>query len=162
MVWSKAIKDTTGLREFYEANRDKYMWDNRIDATMISSAAVQDLEKAFDLVNKGIEPEKLKEILVNEEPLDIQVQRKKFTKGENEFVDNVDWKAGLSPVVYDSKGKAGFLVVHELIGPEPKSLSQARGLITADYQNYLEEKWIKELRAKYTVKVNEDVLSGLK
>jgi peptidyl-prolyl cis-trans isomerase SurA len=29
MVWSKAIKDTIGLKEFYEKNKNKYMWDTR-------------------------------------------------------------------------------------------------------------------------------------
>ena len=44
---------------------------------------------------------------------------------------------------------------------EPKALDEARGLITAEYQNYLEERWIKELRAKYNYAVNNDVLYTL-
>jgi peptidyl-prolyl cis-trans isomerase SurA len=54
------------------------------------------------------------------------------------------------------------VIINEMIAPEPKTLSEARGLITADYQNYLEVEWIKELKRKYTVKVNQNVLSGLK
>ena len=29
-VWSKAIQDTTGLKEFYEPNKTKYMWDQTV------------------------------------------------------------------------------------------------------------------------------------
>ena len=43
----------------------------------------------------------------------------------------------------------------------PKTIDEAKGLITSDYQNYLEEEWIKELKAKYTVKVNEQVFSTI-
>jgi peptidyl-prolyl cis-trans isomerase SurA len=43
--------------------------------------------------------------------------------------------------------------------PMTKSLSECKGLVTADYQKHLEEEWIKELRTKYVVKVNEDVLA---
>ncbi|NTW24046.1 MAG: hypothetical protein HGA37_05050, partial [Lentimicrobium sp.] len=45
---------------------------------------------------------------------------------------------------------------------EPKKLNEARGIITADYQNFLEKQWIKELRAKYPYEVNAEVLSSIK
>ncbi|MBL7917345.1 MAG: peptidylprolyl isomerase, partial [Bacteroidia bacterium] len=32
-VWSKAVKDTTGLKQYYEKNKTKYMWDDRADVT---------------------------------------------------------------------------------------------------------------------------------
>ncbi len=162
MVWSKAIKDTTGLRKFYEKNKNKYKWDSRIQATLITSMVSEDVEKAHGLINNGMKPEKIAEILVNDKPLDITIKDKKFAKGQNELVDEVDWKTGISHIVYGEDGITGFVIINELIAPEPKSLSEARGLITADYQNYLEKEWIKELKGKYTVKVNEDVLTGLK
>jgi hypothetical protein len=39
-------------------------------------------------------------------------------------------------------------------------LSEARGVITSDYQNYLEEQWIKQLRADKAgkIQINKDVL----
>ena len=43
----------------------------------------------------------------------------------------------------------------------PKQLDEAKGLITADFQNYLEKSWIDELRKKYPAKVNEAVLKTL-
>ena len=43
----------------------------------------------------------------------------------------------------------------------PKSLKEAKGLVTADYQNYLEKEWIEVLRKKYDYQVNEDVLDSL-
>lgn len=42
--------------------------------------------------------------------------------------------------------------------PEPKNLSEVRGLVVADYQNYLEEKWIADLKNKYNVVINQDLL----
>jgi peptidyl-prolyl cis-trans isomerase SurA len=35
-------------------------------------------------------------------------------------------------------------------------------VVTANYQDYLEQQWIKELRAKYPYDVNEEVLSSIK
>ena len=54
-----------------------------------------------------------------------------------------------------------IIVVHEVVAPEPKLLSEIRGAMTADYQNYLEKEWISELRAKYPVIVNREVFNTI-
>ena len=54
-----------------------------------------------------------------------------------------------------------FYYVTGIVGPEPKTLKEAKGLVTSDYQSYLEKEWIKELRAKYPVTVNEETVKTL-
>lgn len=44
---------------------------------------------------------------------------------------------------------------------DSKDLSKVKGKVMNDYQNFLEQEWIKELRAKNTVKVNKSVLKKL-
>lgn len=44
---------------------------------------------------------------------------------------------------------------------EGKSFDEARGMVVGNYQQYLELEWIKLLRAKYSVKVNDDELKKL-
>ena len=53
-------------------------------------------------------------------------------------------------------------MMNGIVAPVAKSLDEARGLITSDYQNYLEEEWIKQLRQKHVVVVNKEVLSTIK
>jgi len=54
MVWSKAIKDTVGLKEFYEKNKNKYMWDTRAEAIWIT----YENDKCKDALIKAIENNK--------------------------------------------------------------------------------------------------------
>ena len=54
-----------------------------------------------------------------------------------------------------------FVDVKSILAAQPKKLDEARGLITADYQNFLEKSWITELRKKYSYSVNEDVLKSM-
>lgn len=42
-----------------------------------------------------------------------------------------------------------------------KSYYEVRGQVIGDYQQYLENEWIKTLRAKYNVKINDDELKKL-
>ncbi|HNV95243.1 MAG TPA: peptidylprolyl isomerase, partial [Bacteroidales bacterium] len=54
MVWSKAIKDTIGLKEFYEKNKNKYMWDTRAEAIWIT----YENDKCKDALLKAIDNNK--------------------------------------------------------------------------------------------------------
>jgi len=38
---------------------------------------------------------------------------------------------------------------------QQRSFEEAKGLVINDYQLYLEEQWIQQLKKKYPVKVNE-------
>lgn len=42
-----------------------------------------------------------------------------------------------------------------------KSFDEVRGEVSGDYQQYLENEWIKALRNKYSVKINEEELKKL-
>jgi peptidyl-prolyl cis-trans isomerase SurA len=55
-----------------------------------------------------------------------------------------------------------FVQVKEVLEPSPKSLIEAKGPITSDYQTWLEKEWIESLKAKYKVEVNKDVLYSIK
>jgi peptidyl-prolyl cis-trans isomerase SurA len=43
----------------------------------------------------------------------------------------------------------------------PRNFKDARGFVINDYQNYLEDQWIAELKKKYPVKIDEKVLKTL-
>ena len=42
-----------------------------------------------------------------------------------------------------------------------KPFDEIKGVVIADYQNYLEDEWMKELKAKYPIKVNKKELTFL-
>ena len=44
----------------------------------------------------------------------------------------------------------------------PETWSDEKGKVTTDYQDYLEAEWIKALRAKYPVVLNEEVWEKIK
>jgi peptidyl-prolyl cis-trans isomerase SurA len=162
-VWSKAVKDTTGLAEFFAANPGKYMWDKRFHATVVTilKPAQVNSDEIRDMFSNGKTPEEVLNHYNTDTTLNILVETANFSKGDSPVVDKIKWKAGLSPLV-DSPSGPSFVYGYEILPPEPKALQEARGLVTADYQTYLEEQWVRELRAKYNVIIYQDVLSTLK
>lgn len=165
-VWSKAVEDTLGLKGFYDANKTNYMWGERADVTIFKFAnkEVADRFRKYMKKNAKNNPTNdqiLKEINKNSQ-LDLQIEEGVYSKKDNENVDKVSWVAGTMSPDMDSEKSIIVVRVNKVLPPQPKSISEARGLITADYQNYLEKEWIGKLRKKYTVTVDQNVLDSIK
>jgi len=45
--------------------------------------------------------------------------------------------------------------------PQEKTFEEAKGLVINDYQQELESKWLKALKATYPVKINDTVFASL-
>ena len=165
-VWKKAIEDTIGLQLFYENNIDSYLWDNRIDATIYTC---KNLNTARNVKHhifrknfiKDLKDDVILKKLNNDDPLTLQIMSKKFIEGENQYIDKIIRKKGLAKdIVLDDKSVI-VINVHDIIPSAPKKLSETRGKVISDYQNKLEKEWILELKSKYKVVVNKDVLYSL-
>jgi peptidyl-prolyl cis-trans isomerase SurA len=159
-VWSKAVKDTTGLRSYYETNKTKYMWPERADATVYSCKDEATAKKVQKLLKKGKDEKAILEELNKDSQLNVQVEHKTYNRGDNAMVDS-NWKKGTSPNQMKD-GRVQFVVVHNIIAPTAKTLQEARGVITSDYQNQLEKEWVESLKKKYPVTVNREVLQRIK
>jgi peptidyl-prolyl cis-trans isomerase SurA len=165
-VWSKAVSDTVGLEAFYEGHKKDYMWNERSDALLVTCSEGVDVtrvRKAYKKILKGkLDEESLNSAYCNNDTiLCITLKHLLVEEGEDEMVDAMKGRPGLGPVT-EKDGKTAFVILKEVRSPEPKKLMEARGQITSDYQNYLEQEWIKELKQKYPVEVNRSLLSSIK
>jgi peptidyl-prolyl cis-trans isomerase SurA len=159
-VWSKAVKDSIGLRDFYDKNKNNYMWGERVEATVYSCANEEIAAEVRKLMKKIDDDDTLMARVNKSSQLNLQVKSGKFSKGENEAVDKVNHKVGMSPNI-TLNNQVVFVNIKKLIPAAPKQLDEAKGLITADYQNQLEKEWIESLRAKYPVEIKQDVVDSI-
>ena len=164
-VWTKAIKDTAGLEAFYEANKTKFMWDKRLDAKIYVCKDEAVAKKARKLAKKqakkGWSNDRILEKINADSQLALDIREGKYLKGDDPIIDKIEWKQGLSENM-NIDNQTIFVSVLQVLPPQPKAISEARGIITAAYQTKLEEDWIKELRNKYNFKVDENVLKSIK
>ncbi|NOR34736.1 MAG: hypothetical protein GQ579_08660, partial [Bacteroidales bacterium] len=82
-------------------------------------------------------------------------------KGENEMIDAQNGVSGPGPVI-ENEETSTFVIIKGKRSPEPKKLLEARGKVTSDYQEYLEAEWLKSLKEKYPVTINQDLLKRIK
>lgn len=159
-VWNKATQDTSGLKQFYEDNKQKYMWGERVDASVVSCASMKYAKKMKKAYEKGKNIEDLILKLNKNSQLNVAVERGIYAKGDHPQVDALEWATGAHEFNSSENG-VQFVFIHQTMAPEPKKLVEARGVVIADYQAYLEQEWIKSLRQKFEVNINQEVLDKL-
>lgn len=161
-IWSKAIKDTTGLREFYELNSDKWIWPLRASVEIFSSSNKEILEKCYNL-KKGdeISSDSIVKIANTPSPLNLSFEEGILPFEGNEVLSNYEKNPGISDIK-KINNKFTFIVIEELFQPTPKKLNEAEGLIVSEFQEHLESEWLKEMQQKHKIDINFDVLYSIR
>jgi peptidyl-prolyl cis-trans isomerase SurA len=160
-VWNAASKDTVGLKAFYENHKNEYMWEDRVDAVIFSSANKQNVENVIKMLNNGKSIEDINEELNKGETQNIISTKGVFEFGDQALPKDFEFTKGISKI-YNHHDSYHVILVNEVISKTHKTLDEARGKIVSDYQTQIENDWITSLRARYTVKVNSKVLKKVK
>jgi len=162
MVWTKAVEDSAGLQEFYEANKENYLWGERFDGRIYTCENAKVHKKLTKFLSKEENKKAaISEILAKYNKEDsklVSIEEDIYSKGDNETVDALIWSIGS----IDDYTKSKSILIGDKLDPTPKKLNEARGLITADYQSFLEEKWVNELREKSNITINKELLNSIK
>lgn len=159
-IWSKAISDSIGLKKFYDDNKMKYMWDERWKGSLYYCSNELVYEKVLKIVSKKSFGKKVtnKDLLkqFNSETEVLKIETGLFEKEENEIVDFFVWNKKID----DNKIQYVF---HKgvKVESEYKEFIECKGLVISDYQEYLDKEWIKTLREKYNIQVNDSILSTI-
>ena len=161
-IWTKAIKDTAGLKEFYKLNKDTWKWPNRINGTLFTSESKKTVNKVKSL--------KLKKSLSNDSIMSILNKDNLFNlKYENKIIDDFnkynltfeDLEKGFNgPFKFQEKWV--LIYVEDKLPQRNKELKEAEGIIVSAYQNYLESQWLSSLKEKHEISINYETLYSIK
>jgi peptidyl-prolyl cis-trans isomerase SurA len=161
-VWDKASIDIDGLERFFEANKSHYTFSEPHYKGYIVEVKDAKTKKKIEKEIKKMTPDAAVEFMNENYRIGdvhhVKIQQGLFKKGDNAFVDESAFKTGTAA---RSEGFQDFFLLGKVL-KVPESFTDVKGLVIADYQDYLEQEWLKKLRAKYSVKVNQEVLNTLK
>ncbi len=159
-VWSKAVKDTTGLENYYQQHKFDFMFPVRYGVDIYTCANANVAKQVRGLLKKGKQGKELLALANKADSTALSMESGVFAKEERPVLKDVTLPGFTADMAVD--GKVVFADIKKVVQPEPKPLSEARGLVTAAYQDQLEKDWIKDLRGKYQVKVDQDILYSIK
>ncbi len=160
-IWDRSKTDTLGLKSFYEGRKDLYRWKTRLDVIIASSTNQDVIKKAHKLLKQKVAPEKIKEQLNTKDKVAVMTNVGVFEEGNDALPKNLKQVEGLSEIIKD--GDYYFAVmVNKILPAGPKSLDECKGKAINDYQQYLEQNWVSELKREFTIKTNSDVFERVK
>lgn len=161
-IWTKSKTDTLGLKSFYDKNLKNYQWKNRLDVSILSSTKLEVIKQAEKYLKKDKSVDFIKEKLnVKDGAVNIMSKTGVFEEGNEVLPKNIKFETGISDVI--KEGEYYFVTKVSKITPAgPKALEECKGKVINDYQQYLEENWVKELKNEFKVEVNQAVFENVK
>ena len=158
-VWNKVSADEEALSKYFKKNKKKYKFETpRFRGAVVQANSQENLDLVKTIL-AGQSFENYKAAIEANLPKDsvrtVRVEVGIFAIGDNAWVDKMVFGQGEG-----GKLRRGFVAV-DLVGSViegPETYQDVKGSVIADYQKYLEEKWVKSLRKKYKVKVDRNVL----
>ncbi len=163
-VWDKAAKDTAGLEAYFKANKKNYTWEKPHWKGYLVQAKDKSSAKAAQAIIKSANPDSIQSYIAKRVNCDsvtyVKVQHGLWEQGKNAAVDKFGFKD--KKAEYTPNEAMPEVVCIGKVLKAPEVWSDEKGKVTTDYQDYLEAAWIKQLRAKYPVVINEEVWQKIK
>lgn len=170
-IWEKASKDTAGIRDYFKRNREDFTYDKRYKGDLF---ICKDKKTAKSII-KMLKTEKLKadeivKMINHDSQLNVELRSQTFNAEKTDaFVITKkngktklkSFKEGVNKA-YKRNGEYYVMHVEKIKPARKREFSEAKGLVTAAYQNQLEKEWIASLRSKYDIQVHSDNLYSLK
>ena len=163
-VWDKAAKDTAGLEAYFKAHKKEYTWPAPRWKGYLVQAKDKSSMKAAKAIIKSADKDSIQSYIAHRVNTDsvtyAKVQHGLWEKGKNPAVDKFGFKDKTAEYT-----PSEALPIVECVGKAlkaPATWDDEKGKVTTDYQDYLEAEWVKVLRAKYPVEVNQEVWQSIK
>ena len=162
-VWEKASKDTEGLAKYFNEHKADYKWEKpHYKGRVIYCKDKNTMKMAKAIVKKSHNDsiDKYLRTRLNDSIQYVKIEKNLYVQGDNKQVDKLVFKS--KAVVEADKDYPFVFVKGKLLKSLPEDYTDVRGLVTADYQEFLEKQWIASLRQKYPVEIEKKVLETVK
>jgi len=160
-IWDRSKTDTIGLKKFYDNQKFVYQWKNRVDVVIASSTNLDIIKKAQKMMKQSVAPEKIKEALNPKDKVLVMTNTGVFEEGSDALPKTLKFEVGVSDII--KEGDYYFVTkVNKVLPAGEKTLEECKGKVINDYQQYLEQNWVEELKKEFTIKTFPDVFERVK
>lgn len=159
-VWDRSSTDVEAQKAYFAAHRSDYTWDApRFKGYVVfaTSDSVASEAKGY-LASNVVSADSLAHAMSTRFGRDVKVERVLTAKGENGIIDQIAFGGEKAQPV--GKWVAWFPYAYKVL-ESPEEAADVKAALTTDLQQQLEADWVKELRAKYKVKVNKKAIKKL-
>lgn len=160
-IWQKGKNDSIGIQEYYNKTKQNYQWKQRVDADIYSATSQMSAQQIQKMLGEGKSSEEIKSVLNADQKVNVLITPGLFEVDQDELPKNLEIKEGISSI-YPINDSFVVINIKQILAPEAKSLDDVRGRVLSNYQNDIEESWMRSLHSKYKVEVNKKTLKRVK
>ncbi len=160
-VWNKAQGDSTALLALYEKNKTLYNWKQSADAVIFFCSDEATAKTLSDQLKKNPVGWKTAVEAVNEK---VVADSARYEWAQIPGMGQTKPQTGaITPITPNTTDKTASFALISKVYPiaENRTFNEAKGLLMNDYQTWLEAEWIKKLKIKYPVTVDQKVLAEI-
>lgn len=160
-VWDKASADVQGKEAYFKSHAKQYKFDEPCFKGMVFFCINEDVFHQVEKAVSGLEVYDWTDTILtfNKGDVKIRVMRASsesgiFRKGQNVYVDKLVFGQG------DFEPMNGFPYANVIgkVLDKPESSRDVATQVSEDYQNHIEQQWVKKLRKQYKYKIYKKVL----
>ena len=158
-VWDAAQKDSLGLESFYASNIENYKTKAIANALVLTTKNSKEVAGLQTLLENSSNVDSLKTLL--EGYKDVLVKAGDLEKESTIFPQKTDFSND-NPQVYHEKDN---YVLVKILGQKEamiQPIGEIKGKVISDYQNQIQEDWLRSLRAEHSLKINKRRLRKIK
>ncbi len=163
-VWNRVQDDSLGLRQFYEEHKNEFLTRKGIEAevyTLRSPGAEKKLYSAFKKFSRKPDTKRLMLGMFNRKNDSLLIINDlKLLSGDDPEIDKLQWTEG--PKYLKLNNFPGIVLIKKVIEPVPLTFSEVQGDMMTKYQESLENEWLKQLKEKYPVKIDNQVYAEVR
>lgn len=163
-VWNKVQEDSAGLHAYYEAHKLEHLAPGSVEGkiyTLHSESGEKKLMSAYRKYSRKPDCDSLMISKFNRRSDSLLVINEgRFKEGDDKRIDMAERKRG--PQLVKAENLPVLVVISEIHEPEPLPFEDVQGEMMNGYQEYLENEWIRQLKDKYPVKIDNLVFDEIK
>ncbi len=159
-VWNKSSNDPVALKEYYNANKDHFLWVESADVILINARSYAYADYASENMKKG----KYWQSIAEASEGMIQGDSARYEIAQLPIKPRTKLTEGsiLEIVRNNADNSASFVKVLKIYPAKlQRNFDEAKSLVINEYQKQLEDNWMNELVKKYPVRVNTTVFQSL-
>ena len=159
-VWEPAKTDTAGIQKFFKTHKKQYAWkEPHFRGMLYYCQRFQDVKAVRKALRKVDESQWTATVrdLFNKDSVTVRMERRMFVKGENGQVDRLAFKDKKAEVK-EMKGYPHVAVLGKVLKKGPALWTDVGNQVVSDYQRYRERSFVSDLRKRYKVEIDTEVL----
>ena len=163
-VWNRVQEDSAGLHDYYEDHKNEFLTRKAMDAKIYTLRDGRKDRKLLSCYRKYSDrtdcDSLMRRRLSRDSDTLLIIKEGRFEIGDDIELDRIKWTIGTQSAKLNNY--PSLVVIKRIFEPEPRPLEEVQGEIMTGYQEYLENEWIRQLKQKYTVKIDNLVLNEIK